>query len=182
MVSRDSVIVALTISALNGLSLLGCDIQNAYLTAPCRENILTTAGPEFGSESGKNMIVVRALYGLKSSDAEFRAFFVEALYDLGYKSSMEDPDVWLRPAIKEKDGFKYWEYVLCYVDDVLCISKNLMHTMKGIQSKFKFKNDKTEKPDVYLGADLYTMDKDQGDKCWAMSSDKYCAAMVKNVE
>ena len=39
-----------------------------------------------------------------------------------------------------------------------------------------------KKPDVYLGADLYTMDKDQGDKCWAMSSDKYCAAMVKNVE
>ena len=22
------------------------------------------------------------------------------------------------------DGFKYWEYVLCYVDDLLCISHN----------------------------------------------------------
>ena len=40
------------------------------------------------------------------------------LYDLGYKSSVADPDVWLRPAIKEKDGFKYWEYVLCYVEDL----------------------------------------------------------------
>ena len=49
VVSRDSVRIALTIAALNGLSILGCDIQNAYLTAPCREKIWTTAGPKFGS-------------------------------------------------------------------------------------------------------------------------------------
>ena len=35
VVSRDSVRIALTIAALNGLSVLACDIQNAYLTAPC---------------------------------------------------------------------------------------------------------------------------------------------------
>ena len=79
------------------------------------------------------MLVVRALYGLKLSGAAFRAFLAEALYDLGYKSSVVDPDVWLMPAINEKDGFKYWEYVLCYVDNVLCIIENTMHTMKGIQ-------------------------------------------------
>ena len=95
---------------------------------------------------------------------------------------MADPDVWLMPAIKEKDGFKYWEYVLCYVDDVLCINKNLMHTMKGIQSKFKLKDDNMEKPGVYLSADLSTMDNEKGDEFWAMLSDKYCADMVKNVE
>ena len=39
-----------------------------------------------------------------------------------------------------------------------------------------------EKPDVYLGADLSPMDNEQEDECWSMSSDKYCAAMVKNVE
>ena len=55
------------------------------------------------------MIVVRALYGLELSGAAFREFLVEALYDLGYKYLVEDPDVWLMPAIKEKDGFKYWE-------------------------------------------------------------------------
>ena len=119
VVSRDRVIIDLDIAALNVLSILGCDIQNAYLTATYCEKIWTTAGPEFGSESGKKMLVVRALYGLKLSGATFRAFSTEALYDLGYKSSVEDPDVWLRPDIKEKYGFKYWEYVLCYVDDVI---------------------------------------------------------------
>ena len=83
VVSRDSVRIALTIAALNGLSTLACDIHNAYLTAPCCEKIWTTAGPEFGSEKGKNMLVVRALYGLKSSGAAFRAFLAETLYDLG---------------------------------------------------------------------------------------------------
>jgi len=35
VVSRDSVRIVLTIAALNDLSVLACDIQNAYLTAKC---------------------------------------------------------------------------------------------------------------------------------------------------
>ena len=45
VVSRDSVLIALTIAAFNDLDILSCDIQNAYLTAVCRENIWTRAGP-----------------------------------------------------------------------------------------------------------------------------------------
>ena len=181
VVSRDSVRIDLTMAALNGLSVLACDIQNAYLTAPCREKIYTTAGPEFGSDAGKTMIVTRALYGLKSSGAAFRAFLAETLYGIGYKPSVADSDVWMRPGMKDC-GFKYWEYILCYVDDVLSISHKPKETMKGIQSKFKLKDDKMEEPDVYLGAELSHMDNEQGDLCWAMSSEKYCIAMVKNVE
>ena len=48
------------------------------------------------------------------------------------------------------------------------MSKNLMHTMKGIQSNFKLKDDNMEKPDVYLGAELSTMDNKQGGDYWAM--------------
>ena len=66
VVSRDSVRIALTIAALNELDILACDIQNAYLTALCRENIWTFAGPEFGEEEGTLMLVKMALYGLKS--------------------------------------------------------------------------------------------------------------------
>jgi hypothetical protein len=56
----DSVRIALTIAALNGLKLVACDIQNAYLTADCREKIWTRAGPEFGSEAGTIFIVKKA--------------------------------------------------------------------------------------------------------------------------
>ena len=87
VVSRDSVRIALTIAALNELKIQACDIQNAYLTAPCREKFWMIAGPEFGSDKGKRMLVVRALYGLKSSGAAFCAFLAETLHDAGYRPS-----------------------------------------------------------------------------------------------
>ena len=127
------------------------------------------------------MIIVRALYGLKSSGVAFRALLAETLHDLGYKPSYADPDVWMRPAVKH-NGFKYWEYVLCYVDDVLHISSEPEKTMNGIKAKFKLKGDKIEPPEMYLGATMSKMDNCDGDECWAMSSDAYCAALVKNVE
>ena len=37
VVSRDSVRIAFTIAALNDLKVLACDIQNAFLSAKCRE-------------------------------------------------------------------------------------------------------------------------------------------------
>ena len=94
-VSRDSVRIALTIAVLSDLEVMACNIQNAYLTAKCREKIWTPAGPEFGSESGEIMIVVRAFYGLKSSGAAFRSLLAETLYNLGYTPSKADPDVWM---------------------------------------------------------------------------------------
>ena len=53
VVSRDSVRIILLIVALNGLQVMACDIQNAYLTVNCLEKIWTYAGPEFGSERGQ---------------------------------------------------------------------------------------------------------------------------------
>jgi hypothetical protein len=55
------------IAALND-DILACDIGNAYLNASPREKVYTTAGPEFGHElEGRAVLIVRALYGLKSS-------------------------------------------------------------------------------------------------------------------
>ena len=95
------------------------------------------------------MLIVRALYGLKSSGAAFRSFLADHLWDIGYRPSKADSDVWMRPAIKN-NGFKYWEYILCYVDDILVISDNPMQTMNNIGQKFKFKDDKAVTPEQYL--------------------------------
>ena len=54
VVSRDSVCIALTLAASNNLQVLECVIQNTNLTAK-NEN----TGPEFGSETGEIMLVVR---------------------------------------------------------------------------------------------------------------------------
>jgi hypothetical protein len=39
-------------AALNDLQVKAGDIQNAYLTAPCREKIVTVCGPEFRENKG----------------------------------------------------------------------------------------------------------------------------------
>ena len=180
VVSRDSVRIALTIAGLNGLKVMSCDIQNAYLTADCREKIWTVAGPEFGSEAGTIFLVRKALYGLKSAGAAFRSLLADTLSDTGYKPTKADPDVWIRPAVKS-DGFEYYEMVLCYVDDILAISDNPKSTLMALTSTFKLKDDKIEPPDIYLGAQLGTMQVDDIE-CWTMSAEKYVISAVKNVE
>jgi Reverse transcriptase (RNA-dependent DNA polymerase) len=170
VVSRDSVRIALTIAGLNGLKVMACDIQNAYLTADCREKIWTVAGPEFGSEAGSIFLVKKALYGLKSAGAAFRSLLADTLMDTGYKPTKGDPD-----------GFEYYEMVLCYVDDILSISDDPKSTLLALTCTFKLKDDKIESPDIYLGAQLGTMQVDDIE-CWTMSAEKYVVSAVKNVE
>ena len=79
VVSRETVRIALTIAALNELGVKVGDVMNTYNTAPCTERILTTLGPEFGADAGKNALIVRALYGLKSSGAAFRKHLGECM-------------------------------------------------------------------------------------------------------
>ena len=123
------------------MKVLACDIQNAFLTAKCREKCYTRAGPEFGSEHGKLILITCALYGLRASGATFRSFLGEALYDLGYVLTKADPDVWIRLAVNPY-GFRYYEMLLCYVVDVISISYETLITMKGVQRTFKLKDDK----------------------------------------
>ncbi len=72
VVTRESVQIALLIPALNDMSVVGADISNAYLKAPTMGKEWTILGAEWGSDAGKKAIIVRALYGLKSSGAAYR--------------------------------------------------------------------------------------------------------------
>ena len=178
---RDSVRIALFVAALNNLDVLVFDIQNAYLTAQFREKIWTRTGTDYGSESGCIMIVMRALYGLKSSGAAFCALLAETFCDLSYLPTKSDPDAWIRMAVKS-NGFEYYEFVLYYFDGVLSISHDPQKTMYGIKNTFKLKKDKIEEPENYSGADISKMTTADGRVCWMMSSDQYCKDAVANVE
>jgi hypothetical protein len=78
--------IALTLAAFNNdLKVKASDIQNAYLQAPCEEQIWTVLRPEFGpAEQGKKGTIVRALYGLKSAGASFSRHLADCMRDLGY--------------------------------------------------------------------------------------------------
>ena len=126
------------------------------------------------------MFIHKALYGLRSSGAAFRAHVAETLYDIGFVPTRADPDVWRRPAVKE-DGFECYEYILCYVADILAIGHRAKDVLKVVQAIFKLIEDKIEPLDMYLGATLSVME-DDGVQGWSMTSDKYVKAAVENVE
>jgi hypothetical protein len=184
VVSRDSVRLAFLIAALNDLDILGADAQNAYLNAPVREKVYTTCGPEFGpSCENQYAIIVRALYGLKSSGAAWRAHLASTMQELNFISCLADPDVWLRPAQKA-DGTEHYEYVLIYTDDFLCISSDPRNILDSIGKHFKLKPDSIKPPDHYLGANIapFSLPDNPTKERWSMSSTDYVKQAVKNVE
>ena len=95
-VGRETVRIALTIAALNNLQVKVGDLMNAYVTAPCSENIWTVLGKEFGSDQGKKAIIVGALYGLKSSGEAFHAHLGDCMSIIGYTPCRGDNDLWMK--------------------------------------------------------------------------------------
>ena len=186
VVSRDSVRLAFLLAALNDLDVMSADIQNAYLEAPTTEKIWITCGLEFGADTaGKPALIVRALYGLRSSGKSFRDHCRKTLEDAGFRSCLADPDVYMRKAVKD-NGDKYWEYVLMYVDDILAISQRCQPILDHFKSKYTLKAGSVKEPDSYLGADILKYhlegDGDYAKVRWAMSSDTYVKRAVAEVE
>jgi Reverse transcriptase (RNA-dependent DNA polymerase) len=109
VVSRDSVRIAVLYASLNDLDILSCDVGNAYLNANSREKLWIEAGPEFGSDTGSVMIIRKALYGLSSSGATWRAcddMRSQSLIDQGYVNTIADSDGWRSYRVND-DGFEY---------------------------------------------------------------------------
>ena len=92
--SRDSVCIAFTLAELNNLDVLVADDQNAYLNAPTKEKTYTTAGQEFGGDkTGRLVLIVCALYWLKTSGTKWQDHMANTLHDIGFVRSLADPDV-----------------------------------------------------------------------------------------
>jgi hypothetical protein len=93
----------------------------------------------------------------------------------------------MRPAVKPT-GFKYWEYVLVYVDDILVVSDKPQEVMDMLSRTYKLKDGSVGKPTDYLGATIkeYQLPGNSDDllptDCWSLSSDVYVKRAVADVE
>ena len=184
VVSRESVRIAFMYASLNNLKILAADIGNAYLNAKCREKVYTTCGPEFGEYEGRVAIIVRALYGLKSSGAAWRAHLAEVLHnDLEFTATLADPDVWYKPTVRS-DGTKYYMYILVYTDDILAIAEDPQAIMDKLDQHFLLKKGSVGPPTTYLGATIstYRLPDDPTKDRWSISSDKYVKEAINNVK
>jgi hypothetical protein len=93
VVSRETVCIALLMAALDDLEVKVGDVLNAYITAPITEKVWIVLGSEFGCDAGKTTVIVRALYGLKSAGANFRAHLTSFMRKKGNTSCKADPDL-----------------------------------------------------------------------------------------
>ena len=89
---------------------------------------------------------------------------------LGFKSSLEDPVLWYKPAT-DSMGNRHCSYMLVHVDDLLIIDKNPKKFMSQIQETFAIKPDSVEEPKNYLGADINKVHYADGSHAWTMGSE-----------
>ena len=144
--SLRNIRICLLLAKLNGLEMCAADVGNAYLEAYTKEKLYVIAGPEFGDLEGHNLIVSKALYGLRSSGARWAEKFADSLCDAGFVSSYADPAIWM------KDMGDHYEYACVWVDDIIVMSKDPMHLISQLKQTYTLKG--VGRPEYYLGADM----------------------------
>jgi len=134
---------------------------------------LTICGLEFGQQyQGRIAVIVKALYGLKSSGAAWHNMLSSTLHDLGFKSSLADADVWMRPNVKS-NGEHYYDYIFVYVDDLLVLSAYARDIMETIGKTYHFKDGSVGPPKTYLGAEVkeFQQPHNPTEHMWSLSAD-----------
>ena len=142
---------------------------NAYIQAPLAENIWTILGKEFGPYDGNPAVVVRDLYGHKSSGASFCNHLVDCMNHMDYMPCPTYPDSWMKPMVIMTDGAEYYVYILLYVDDILFIHHDAKSVTTKVDKYFKLKLDSIGEPDMYLGAKVRPMKLDNDVWAWTLS-------------
>jgi hypothetical protein len=172
VVTLRSLRICLLLGELNGLKIGVGDVGNAYLEAETKEKVYIIAGPEFGDLAGHTLVIVKALYGLRTSGARFHDRFAATLRDMNFTPSYADPDVWMR------DAGDHWEYLAVYVDDLMAIMKDPDEFFKVLTTKYKYKLKGVGAPKYHLGGDFYR-DED-GTLAWGAKS--YVKKLLLNFE
>jgi hypothetical protein len=112
VVSLHGLRLLVFLAELNGLQTWATDIGNAYLEAETLESCFIVAGPEFGENEGHTLVIIKALYSLRTSGLRWQERFADCLRDMGFEPSKSEPNIWMR-----KNGNIY-EYITVYVDDL----------------------------------------------------------------
>ena len=160
VVSLRGVRMVVFLAELNGLLVWATDIGNAYLKSNTAKLVYIIAGPEFGPLlEGHTLIIVKALYGLKSSGQRWWEVLADCLRQMNFFPSYAKRDIWMR------DKGDHYEYIVVYVDNLAIASKDPQSIIDVLMGDFKFKLKGTGPLAFHLGCD-YFRDKD-GVLCFA---------------
>jgi hypothetical protein len=132
VVRMDTVRIGFFLGELYGLSCCAYDIGNAFLyEKKAKDKVYITADTEFGAKlHGKNLMIDKSLYGLKTSAARFHDHLSESLLILGFKKTKHDLYLWM------VDKSSHYEYLATYVDEILIWSRDPMAVIKALETTY----------------------------------------------
>jgi len=190
VVSLRGVRFVIFLAELNELEVWQTDVGNAYLEAYTKEKVFVIAGPEFAEREGNLLVIVKALYGLKSSGLRWHDRFAQVLRQMQFFPCPAEPEIWMRACNKDGsvipiDGERfvmptsttdsvpsslgdgsYYEYIAVYCDDLTIASRDpeaITRTLEGPEHSFKLKG--TGPLSFLLGCDYFY--DDEGLLCFA---------------
>ena len=122
------------------LEILCGNIDNAYVNAYTNKKVYAIAGDEFRKAmEGSVVIIVRALYGLRTSSERWHAHLANTLRGFNFNLTRYDNNVWIRQ-YKDVDCY---DYICIHVDDFMAVGKRLQRIMNEIKSVCKSKIGRT---------------------------------------
>ena len=130
------------------------DIRSDYIKAPVSEKIWIVLVHEFGEYDGSKFRVVRALYGMKISEAAFWKPLADCMHHLGFLPCPSDLYLCMNTMVSPEYGFNYYAYVLIYVNYVIVIQHDDGDILRRIDKYFKIKPRSIGDPYIKLGAKL----------------------------
>ena len=145
-------------TVLNNLDLYMFGVGNVYLNKPAYEKLYTHTREKFGKDKGKLLVIVRILYGLRSSGAAYTDHFETLLLKLSFKSyHLADADVW-RIEKKKPNSELYYKHILTCKENYLVS----LHKPGGIILRLEGDKDDPHRyrlkdigePTIYLGAKM----------------------------
>jgi Reverse transcriptase (RNA-dependent DNA polymerase) len=124
---------------------------NAYLESNTLEKIYIVGGKEFGCVGleGHTLVIVKALYGLKSSGARWWEVLADVLLQMGFKPSKADRDIWMR---RVGDHYKY---IVVYVYNLGIASKDPAAITTELHKRYGFQLKGTGPTSFHLGTDYF---------------------------
>jgi hypothetical protein len=125
---------------------------------------------------------VRDLYGLKYAGAVFRNNLDECMKHLGLNPCRSDRDLWMKAETRPDNGVLYWDYIMIYVDAILCVHKDTGSTLEKLDEYLKMKEGYIQVPTFYLGAKMNNTVLPNDMVAWDMISSKYMHYTVQNVK
>jgi hypothetical protein len=171
------------IADANGYDVRTGDIKNAYLNAFTQEKVWIKCGPEFSrviidgkvvNMTGRKALVVKALYGLKSSGRQWHKLLSDVLRARGWVSSRFDADVWYRL----NTTHDLYEYIGTHTDDLLVVGPpgTPSEIIEDLRKIFTIKS--SEEPTFHLGCD-YKKEQVNGEVKKVHTIDKLRPVVIK---